>query len=303
MTVSELYNQVAGLGFEASLESDSRFLHAANRAMLQVNALRPATKLYRLIHAPLKNIVNEDSLSPIQRTEDLVFTATGAKSYYFECNGIGVADVEYLENGEWKLGFSIPLSSPDRSYVPYSGFIKNNGAFFDKDSETRIVFRGDFVYTVQNVAMYKDIYSNSADDIPAFSAYTAYDIGSLAKDFLRLAPASIIGEDNRDVMGDDAYAENGRIVFIARDKLGTYLVRYYTKPSKLADNESVTSEKVIELDSDLCALLPNLIASYIWAEDEPNLAEYYLNMYYKQAAELEARSRHIGTANITNNGW
>ena len=35
MTVSQLYNSVAQLGFEDSLEEDDRFIFAANRALLQ----------------------------------------------------------------------------------------------------------------------------------------------------------------------------------------------------------------------------------------------------------------------------
>ena len=47
MRVSELYEQVAGLGFETSLDDgNDRFYQAAGRALLQINALRPDYKLY-----------------------------------------------------------------------------------------------------------------------------------------------------------------------------------------------------------------------------------------------------------------
>ena len=295
MKVSELYYQTAGLGFEASLESDPRFIYAANRALLQVNALRPATKLYRLLHAPLKNICNEDSTNPIMKTnEELIFTAKGAKAYYFECTGSFVVTFEYLkEDGTWE---STKVHQP-------SLLIDRN--FFSP--EVRLRFWGNYSYMVQNVAFYDSLYSDKSSDIPAFSEYCEYDIESLTyntilktTDFLRLAPVPVIDEDDREIIGNDVYTENGRSVFIARNKPGTYLVRYHTKPKSITEAKS---DEAIDLDEDLCALLPTLIASYLFAEDEPNLAEYYQAAYYKMAAELEARSRTIGTANITNNGW
>lgn len=313
MKVSELYYQVAGLGFEASLESDPRFIYAANRALLQVNALRPATKLYRLLHAPLKNICNEDSKNPIMKTSDeLIFTAKGAKAYYFECTGNYKVSFEYLaESGEWVGtyvhtpgigGLGLGFFSPNR------GFCKDiRGKFLTSETEVRLRFWGDFTYTVQNVAFYDAVLSDKASDIPEYSQYCSYDISTLVNDyggvmtgFLRLAPVAVIDEDNREIIGNDVYTENGKLVYISIDKPGTYLVRYHTKPKVITE---ARSDAYIDLDEDLCALLPTLIASYLYAEDEPNLAEYYQSAYYKMAAELEARTRTIGTANITNNGW
>ena len=306
MKVSELYYQVAGLGFEASLESDPRFIYAANRALLQVNALRPATKLYRLLHAPLKNICNEDSTNPIMKTnEELIFTAKGAKAYYFESNfGEGVAYIEYFRDGEWKISGTVTPPRGNKEFLSYKKNIQpiggGGGGYLSSDEDVRIRFTGAYAYTVQNVALYDVLISAYVDDIPVFSEYCEYDISSLAPNFLRLAPVAVIDEDEREIVSKDVYTENGRLVYIARNKPGTYLVRYYTKPKVIKDAKI---EEAIDLDEDLCALLPTLIASYLFAEDEPNLAEYYQAAYYKMAAELEARSRTIGTANITNNGW
>ena len=48
MKISELYESVAKLGFEDSLEDIPAFFYAANRAVLQVNALRPLTSILEL---------------------------------------------------------------------------------------------------------------------------------------------------------------------------------------------------------------------------------------------------------------
>ena len=80
MTVSDLYQAVAKLGFENTLEDDGVFLYAANRALLQVNAIRPHTKLLRLHHAPLANLLGGIGYDAVEKGEtDLIYTAEGAR--------------------------------------------------------------------------------------------------------------------------------------------------------------------------------------------------------------------------------
>ena len=59
MKVNELYSQVAQLGFLGSLERDAnnRFYYAANRAMLQISALRPTIKSITIKHNPFANMI------------------------------------------------------------------------------------------------------------------------------------------------------------------------------------------------------------------------------------------------------
>jgi len=71
MTISELYKQVAQLGFEDSLEDDDRFYYAANRALLQVNKIRPAISRYLINHKPLENQVAESTFESLEKEEDL----------------------------------------------------------------------------------------------------------------------------------------------------------------------------------------------------------------------------------------
>ena len=94
MKISELYKSVAQLGFEETLESDARFFFAANRALLQVASLRPAKRALTVHHAPLANLVRENTFTPVPKKAELVFQASGAKSFYFECNGTGTMIVE-----------------------------------------------------------------------------------------------------------------------------------------------------------------------------------------------------------------
>ena len=102
MKVQELYKQVAALGFEDSLETSARnrFYYTANRALLQISAVRPVVKSIVLKHRPLNNLLT-DSNAEREVNGNLVFEAVGAKAYYFEFEGSGYADIEYWNGEEW----------------------------------------------------------------------------------------------------------------------------------------------------------------------------------------------------------
>jgi hypothetical protein len=61
---------------------------------------------------------------------------------------------------------------------------------------------------------------------------------------------------------------------------------------------------VIDLDPELCTLLPLLVASYVWLEDEEEKASYYMNLYRERAADIERKNRSYAPIKIKNiYGW
>ena len=302
MTISELYKQVAGLGFESSLEDEDIFLNAANRALLQVARIRPATRLCRVNHKPPKNLLNT-SHSPTERSETLIYEANGAKAYYFEADGNGTAYVEFLDGGAWKIADIVHLSTEGFAFKPYKGFVKDGNDFVK--GSVRIRFEGNFTYSVKSVALYASVYSDEAEDIVAFEPFTKYDISNMAKDFLSLAAPPVVEDEKRTVLSGGYDFEDGRILLLPHSKSGVYNVRYHHRPDVIFDDEDLASnsEKRIDLDDDLCHVLPNLVAAYILAEDEPQLAEYYLTLYNQQAAEIRAAALSYSSVPIILNGW
>ena len=303
MTVSELYNSVAQLGFEDSLEDDGRFFFAANRALLQVNSIRPATSVYVINHKPMENKASCRSFIPLDKTEDLFFEATDVKSYFFEADGNGTAYVELLntETGDWvKIGMQ--EFSGTQAFTAYKGFIKQDGHFVH--GTVRLHFTGEYLYSVKCVAMYSYLYSDDPSDIPAYEAHTRYDISSLVPDFLSL-DVPPIREADYGYMSQGYDVENGRTILLPYDAKGLYKIKYQRMPRQLQNmGDAHEDTTVIDLDEDLCALLPLLIASYVWAEDEAEKAEYYLSLYRERATDIERRILSTKPATIRNkNGW
>lgn len=303
MTVSELYKQVAQLGFEDVLEENSRFYYAANRAILQVASIRPAISSCVIHHKPMKNLLLNSSFSPQEKTEPLCFEAIDAKAFYFEADGEGIVYVEGYDedNGEWTELKHIELSS-DKTFVPYKDFIKWDGEFFT--GRVRLRFTGEYLYSVKSVALYRHLYSNDREDIPAYEAYTRYDISSLTRDFLSLCSPPIEGEE-RERLNQNYDVEDGRVILLPYGVQGCYKVLYRRRPRAIVlQVDAAEDTAVIDLDEELCSLLPTLVASYVWVEDEPSMAQYYLTLYRERAIDVERRITNSAPVTIKNtSGW
>ncbi len=304
MTISELYKQVAQLGFEDSLEDDDRFYYAANRALLQVNKIRPAISHYIINHKPLVNLVNESTFVPIEKDEDLTFEATGAKSYYFEADGNGIVYLELYDadTETWRIIDTITLSSA-RAFLSYKGFVKDGGEFVV--GTVRLRFTGEYFYSIKNVAMYRHLFSDEIQDIPAYESYTRYDISKLVENFMSFCSPPIQEAERNVILNQDYEIEGNSIVLLPYERKGVYKIMYERRPIPIEDTGDVTSdETTVDLDEELCSVLPILIAAYVWIDDEPQKSEYYMSLYRERANEIEYKAKDTAPVTIkSSNGW
>ena len=308
MTIKELYDSVAELGFETELESErlNGFILAANRAIVQINRIRPATSIYKLNHFPLVNKLSESTYEPVCKDDEaLIFSTDGAKSYFFECNGNGIATIEKSTDfGEtWETLAAVELVSEKGQFEKYRGLILDG----DKPylGLVRIKFSGDYIYWVQNVAMYGSLLSADPESVPAFSKYISYDIASLTDDFVSFVcpPITDAQRDKGFILNTDYFVEGASKILIPASIKGVYDVVYNRRNKQLSLNDDM-EETNIDLDSELCCLMPNPVASYIWADDEPTKAEYYLTLYNAQVAEIMAREKNLKPVVYRNKtGW
>lgn len=307
MTVSELFKQTAQLGFEDTLEDMNRFVYAANRALLQVCRIKPAVKTYTLNHRPLKNAVKQNTFEPVEKTDDLVFEATDVKAYYFEADGNGVALIEAFDEATQDWDTTNPLVSvtltSDGDFKAYQGFIQNGGNFVS--GIVRIRFTGDYFFSVRNVAMYEQLKSGQTNDIPAFSAFTKYDMRTLVSDFMELNSPPVLESDDNYVLNQTYQVEGDSVLLLPYDNKGVYKVLYKHLPTELSVEDDVDSSDLpVDVDEELCSLLPLLIAAYVWVDDEPEKSEYYMNLYRERVAIIEQKKKSAATVKIRNvYGW
>ena len=301
MKIRELYEQVAQLGFETSLEDNYSFYNSANRALLQINAIRPITCTHAINHTPFKNLISGNTFEHQMKTEDLTFEAQKARSFYFETDGNGIAYIEMFdeENSKWQMINEISWSSIGK-FQAHRGFIKHDGKFID--SLVRIRFTGDYVYCVKNVAMYQFIYSDVEAHIPAYEPFTEYDMNLLVDDFFGFCEPPVTY--NEEAI-DDYKIEFRSKIFLPYEKNGIYKIIYKHKPNEIIVNaEPNEDEATIDLDEELASLMPLLVAVYIWTDDEPEKSQYYLSLYRERAMEIQSRHKDIRPIIVSDtNGW
>ncbi len=304
MTIAELFLQVAQLGFWTTLEDSDRFYFAANRALLQVCKVRPLVKRCVINHKSLANLLEEDTFSPFEKEEDVVFEADNAKAYYFEADGNGLLYLEAYdaENSTWQIFEEITLQS-NQVFVPYKGFVKKQGEFVS--GRVRLRFTGEYLYSIKNIALYGQLYSGEAADIPAYAAFTRYDVKQLAEDFLALCCPPILEEAENRLLNQEYEQEGDSVILLPHDRRGVYKVLYQHKPTAIVNTGATTEDtQEIDLDDELCSLMPLLVASYVWMEDEPEKAEYYMALYRERVQEIVVSRRDTSPVLMRNtNGW
>lgn len=297
MKIKELYNSVAMLGFETSLEYPAAFKYAANRAVLQVNSIRPVARSFIIDHRPLTNYINGATFEPIDMVgNELILSAPCGKSYAFEARGIGSYTVEKYsgfseeKNEEiWELVDDGKIDSP-KEYKLFRNFIRLQNAF--KDGAVKVTFKSEsgYMISVRCAAIYDDVISNDIEDIPLYEPYTKYNIPRLTGDFLTFSHPPVVAHTRETAK---YFIENNCCVLLPYDARGLYTVEYNKKPSQIDSSDPSIDASDIEIDEELASLLPNLVAAYVWADDEPAKAEYYLTLYRERATEIERRLNNV----------
>lgn len=298
MTVAELYEQVSRLGFESSLEDTKQFYATVNRAALQVNALRPAVRSCKINHTPLPNLLS-DSVSP----NDTVFIANSPRAFYFEADGTGHYYLEKLTSSEWSVIGEGDLSRYGGKYTAYRGLIKDGGE--NVDGEVRLRMESEYSCNVRNVALYAAVLSDNEEDIPPFGAYTSYDMNDIVQDFLAFSSPPIKAENGYERMSLGYEIEGRSKILFPTDTGCVYTVLYEHMPSGLVFTSNPQEDTTkIDLDEDLCAALPLLVAAYIWLDDEEGKALHYMDLYREMAVNIVRNRKVVATSAVRDvYGW
>lgn len=291
MKVIDLYNEVAGLGFETELEYKDAFFYAVNAALHQINRIRPKYGMSLLnTRSYPSSVLGDISKGVLNSFAPLVVLSPSAYSFKV-LHGRGALRIEKEVNGQWEL----------YKEVPYAPIVKG---IIEDNITARFVFNNYGVVGISNFAIYKDVPYATAEEVPIYDKYVAFDMSTLTSDFLsfdsNLFPYQHIASQYYFVQNSTIYLR-----YEILSLLGEGLhVSYLRKPTEI-DKGNVDIDNIeIDLDSDLAKLLPLLVASRVWADDEPAKAEYYLTLYREQEARIRHQDRmpKHGTV-ITGNRW
>lgn len=263
MTVNQVKDAVIAYGFNPDLDDNDRlFVEALNASIQEIQALRPTTGIIEIVNEPYKPIYSVTDVTEI--AAGMSFTAM-ARSAVFEVDGEGAVTVSINGTAKtpeaWKAG-----SGWKRIEVRASAY-----------SEITITFSGELLYHMRNMEFYAEPVPPSAH--VKSGNYIDYDLGDLASDY---GAISYILRDGFAYNGGSAHRIlNNEILRLPAEDRGTFEV-VYTKRIERIEHDNTE----IPLRHDVLAILPILVASYVWLDDEAERAQYYRTLFERRISTV-----------------
>ena len=277
MTLNELKNDVAALGFEGYVEDEECFIASANRALNLLYVDRPVSKTM-IISFSAPRVAMKKKFIEHRSGDEITFPVNG-RSISFRTSGEGECVIED------KTGGSLVMFSGSKQLTKKR-----------LQSAGRVTFRGDYHYTVSNLAVFDDLKSTNVVDIPEYSPRRELSPSDYCDDFRAFAG---LPEDSLGNPISEAILRDGRISMPFEFSGDLYLT-YYRLPKKISADQPNAK---IDVSDECAALLPLLTAAFTWLDDDPAKAQYYMSLYRDAIANI----KRFSTININTeyrvNGW
>ncbi|MBR2930397.1 MAG: hypothetical protein IKC32_04130 [Clostridia bacterium] len=278
MTYKQLKRAVARLGFEGEIGDEETLRYALRRAMRTVYLDRPVVRTAAISVPPFEGRLYRATYVHSGKGGE-TFNMRG-RAYSFTVSGKG----QYLiTDGRIRLirEFNTELSD-----------FKD----FTHSEEFSITFIGGSAFTVYGLCSFPYVIGNDKSDIPTYRKRSCYKITAYVPDYL--CPH---GEatDTRGLPIPGAQVLGGELI-LPEGYSGVVNLSYCRAPE---DKEAWAEEEILELAPEVEELLPLLVASYVWLDDDPEKAQYYLSLYKDGIATLRIyMPKEAGTRLVTN-GW
>lgn len=280
MTVKYVRDAVLAYGYSPDLaENDILFYAAINRALREINRVRPVCAVKTIVHEPYAPVAREDRVQEYEPGHTLSFVAS-ARSCVFEADGVGT--VSATSNG-------VEKSTTWNGGVGWDTVVFS----FTDLTEITLTFSGNYGYHVRNIAFF------SQENPPTGYGpnVVEYNLPELFDDF------SIISEIRKDGASFShpfLSIIDGRLLRIPESERGTYEIVYEVKLPRYTGESNDADE--IPLDDELCDILPLLVASIVWSDQgERELSTYYRNQYKEALSTIEPKRRVLHV--IDTRGW
>lgn len=289
MTVGELQAEVAYLGFETRLNDEAirrGFVPALNRGIAELDALLPKTARVVFYHRPPADLL--PSFSPVRKSPGETVSVTlpdGTLAFSARVSGSGVLT---LRDGRGDTRF--PFATGRRT-ATFCGRVEGSGTLLLSDGEDACDC---------DLLAVRALDSGAADGLFDESGYLSYRVRDAHPDFFSFAPPFV---EFRGAPYAGEYKTAGDALLLpANAPAGEYTAVIRLQPATVSDGDGADAE--IPLDPALTALLPELVASFLWLDDAPEKARFYYEVYLRKYAALRASLRRFDGGNLVRgNGW
>ena len=262
MTYETLKREVAALGFEDTTENEDFLLFALRRAQRVISIDFPLEGTYRgyqKIPEPIYRYETPPAEIPVE--------AGAAISFKY------LAPLTLIRE-DGKGSHTVVLPEGESTY---------RALIADRDCVLRFEGEG----RAWDLCVYRDAGIRSTSAIPVFSSYESYALKTLVPDFLT------VSETARDASQSPIHGARieGDLLLLPREFTGEFTVRYSRKPEPI-DKE----DGRVDIAPEAEPLLPLLSGAYLWLDDEPEKAQYYMLLYREGVNRLQSvRRRNLAS--------
>lgn len=192
------------------------------------------------------------------------------------------------------VGECLVTDSSGTSIFPLSSRRQVTKAMFD--GPATVTFRGNFYFTVSNLAVFSEITSKNVADIPEYTPRREINPSDYCKDFRALITQPT--DKNGNIFGQ-VIIRDGRISVPFGFKGDLYLT-YHRTPSPITRE---SQNLPIDISAECASLLPLLTASFMWLDDDAPKAQYYMSLYRDSIANIRRYSSTQIDTTYRVNGW
>lgn len=273
MRVRDVYDSAAALTGENTFESAKWFYLNLNRALDQINRLRPIEATVKLYHKVPET--SFDQLKPRYVKAGDIYSAHGVTGLTFRATGSGTVTVT-ASGSDVVLTWTNDATSKSKVCT---ALIQSSFGVASADV-TLTVTAASTGMMIGNLAFYREPLAA----VPEFDRYIEYRMADMCTDFCEFA--------KQPLMVGDTYAEDidyrlgsGSILLSRESPAVEYEVVYrrYIRKSTYTDDPA-GDESEVDIRDDLCDLLPLLVGYLCNLYADPEVAAVFKRDYDEQAA-------------------
>ena len=276
MKVEQLRESVAALGFENGIYDERQFILSCNRALDLIFTDREVTGIALInVDSPKPDVIKDEYIH--KGGESSVFPLVGL-AYSFRASGRGHYTV--------KDGSGLITREISGDGMEYRGFISGKG---------EITFFGDYRFSVYYLSVFDSLISPEVSDIPIVGTEEKIDLYSRIPDFLATAslPETSEGEP---IKGARVV---GSSLILPRGTSGQIKLVYRRSPKRASSD----MREDIDIPRECEFLLPLVVASFMWLEDDTDMAQYYMALYKSTLGTVNGELAGRLDTGYTTNGW
>ncbi len=257
MTLDQLFEEVSALGFDDAAEYDDGFLFFARRAIRQINAEWAEERVARILLPSPKISFTLDRY--VHRGGEVHFELSGAALSFTVCGKGGFTLLDG-RGSEITANFDTP-------HGEYREFLYGGG---------RLTFFGEYAFSALGITAYETLVSDEKANIPISSGFETVCISAHVRDFGGIT-APVTDSRGRTI---DGAAVSGDTLTLPCGSPRDVIIRYQRAPILPTMDDG---DREIDIPKRCEGMLPLLTAAYLWLDDDPEKAEYYMALYREES--------------------